>query len=92
MCIRYSEFDGVLFDYSRQRATLETVDKLFKLAEVCFCAVLVSGILMYILLIIVILVQMQEANLKEKIHRMYNGEHVSWMIFLGQVIDNLMET
>uniref|UniRef100_A0A2N9GN38 Glucose-6-phosphate isomerase n=1 Tax=Fagus sylvatica TaxID=28930 RepID=A0A2N9GN38_FAGSY len=45
------EFDGVLFDYSRQRATLETVDKLFKLAE--------------------------EANLKEKIHRMYNGEHIN---------------
>ncbi|KAF5468465.1 hypothetical protein F2P56_012614 [Juglans regia] len=27
------EFDGVLLDYSRQRATLETIDKLFKLAE-----------------------------------------------------------
>ena len=35
LCIIYSEFDGVLLDYSRQRATNETVDKLFKLAEVC---------------------------------------------------------
>jgi len=45
------EFDGVLLDYSRQRATNETVDKLFKLAE--------------------------EAKLKEKINRMYNGEHIN---------------
>ncbi|GFZ10310.1 sugar isomerase (SIS) family protein [Actinidia rufa] len=29
----YSEFDGMLLDYSRQLATLETIDKLFKLAE-----------------------------------------------------------
>ncbi|XP_040996797.1 glucose-6-phosphate isomerase, cytosolic isoform X2 [Juglans microcarpa x Juglans regia] len=28
------EFDGMLLDYSRQRATLETIDKLFKLAQV----------------------------------------------------------
>ncbi|GFY86156.1 sugar isomerase (SIS) family protein [Actinidia rufa] len=27
------EFDGMLLDYSRQRATLETINKLFKLAE-----------------------------------------------------------
>ncbi|KAK4281050.1 hypothetical protein QN277_012590 [Acacia crassicarpa] len=27
------EFDGILLDYSRQQATLETVNKLFKLAE-----------------------------------------------------------
>ncbi|KAG7943936.1 hypothetical protein I3843_15G071600 [Carya illinoinensis] len=27
------EFDGLLLDYSRQRATLETIDKLFKLAD-----------------------------------------------------------
>ncbi|KAK6278101.1 hypothetical protein POUND7_018424 [Theobroma cacao] len=27
------EFDGMLLDYSRQRATLETMDKLYKLAE-----------------------------------------------------------
>ncbi|GAB2287538.1 Glucose-6-phosphate isomerase, cytosolic 1 [Dionaea muscipula] len=27
------EYDGVLLDYSRQRATLQTLDKLFKLAE-----------------------------------------------------------
>ncbi|XP_062158302.1 glucose-6-phosphate isomerase, cytosolic 1 [Alnus glutinosa] len=45
------EFDGVLLDHSRQRATLETMDKLFKLAEA--------------------------AHLKEKINRMYNGEHIN---------------
>ncbi|XP_059638018.1 glucose-6-phosphate isomerase, cytosolic 1-like isoform X2 [Cornus florida] len=27
------EYDGILFDYSRQHATLDTMDKLFKLAE-----------------------------------------------------------
>ncbi|KAK7381336.1 hypothetical protein VNO78_33958 [Psophocarpus tetragonolobus] len=46
-----AEFDGVLLDYSRQQATLETREKLFKLAEV--------------------------ASLKQKIHRMYNGEHIN---------------
>ncbi|XP_022637477.1 glucose-6-phosphate isomerase, cytosolic isoform X2 [Vigna radiata var. radiata] len=45
------EFDGILLDYSRQLATLETREKLFKLAEV--------------------------ASLKEKINRMYNGEHIN---------------
>ncbi|TXG52246.1 hypothetical protein EZV62_021415 [Acer yangbiense] len=45
------EFDGMLLDYSRQNATLETVDKLYKLAEA--------------------------AHLKEKINRMYNGEHIN---------------
>ncbi|KAB1220580.1 Glucose-6-phosphate isomerase, cytosolic 2 [Morella rubra] len=45
------EFDEVLLDYSRQRATLDTRDKLFKLAEA--------------------------AHLKEKINRMYNGEHIN---------------
>lgn len=35
---------------------------------------------------------MQEAKLKEKINRMYNGEHVSWIIFPSQFIDNLIET
>ncbi|KAL1291414.1 hypothetical protein HN51_059949 [Arachis hypogaea] len=45
------EFDGILLDYSRQQATLETVGKLFKLAEA--------------------------ASLKQKIGRMYNGEHIN---------------
>ncbi|KAK7316381.1 hypothetical protein VNO77_35385 [Canavalia gladiata] len=45
------EFDGILLDYSRQQATLETREKLFKLAEV--------------------------ASLKQKINRMYNGEHIN---------------
>ncbi|KAK2660517.1 hypothetical protein Ddye_007050 [Dipteronia dyeriana] len=45
------EFDGMLLDYSRQNATLETVNKLYKLAEA--------------------------AHLKEKINRMYNGEHIN---------------
>ncbi|TKY50326.1 Glucose-6-phosphate isomerase, cytosolic 2 [Spatholobus suberectus] len=45
------EFDGILLDYSRQQATLETREKLFKLAEV--------------------------ASLKQKISRMYNGEHIN---------------
>uniref|UniRef100_A0A0C9RNU4 Glucose-6-phosphate isomerase n=20 Tax=Euphyllophyta TaxID=78536 RepID=A0A0C9RNU4_9CONI len=45
------EFDGIILDYSRQRATQETLEKLFKLAEV--------------------------AHLKEKIDRMYNGEHIN---------------
>ena len=31
-----SEYDGLLLDYSRQRATLDTIGKLFKLAEVGF--------------------------------------------------------
>lgn len=45
------EFDGLVLDYSRQRARQDTVDKLFKLAEA--------------------------ARLKEKIGRMYNGEHIN---------------
>ncbi|XP_027358027.1 glucose-6-phosphate isomerase, cytosolic 1 [Abrus precatorius] len=45
------EFDGILLDYSRQQATLETREKLFKLAEV--------------------------ASLKQKINRMYSGEHIN---------------
>ncbi|PKA46476.1 Glucose-6-phosphate isomerase, cytosolic 1 [Apostasia shenzhenica] len=45
------EHDGILVDYSRQRATQETMEKLFKLAEV--------------------------AHLKEKINRMYSGEHIN---------------
>lgn len=35
VCIySYSEFDGLLLDYSRQCATVETLQKLLKLAEV----------------------------------------------------------
>ncbi|XP_031125326.1 glucose-6-phosphate isomerase, cytosolic [Ipomoea triloba] len=45
------EFDGILLDYSRQRATLETMKKLLSLAEA--------------------------AHLKEKINRMFNGEHIN---------------
>ncbi|XP_038715731.1 glucose-6-phosphate isomerase, cytosolic isoform X2 [Tripterygium wilfordii] len=45
------EFDGMLLDYSRQRATLDTINKLYKLAEA--------------------------ASLKEKIHRMFNGERIN---------------
>ncbi|KAK7316382.1 hypothetical protein VNO77_35386 [Canavalia gladiata] len=45
------EFDGILLDYSRQQATLETREKLFKLAEV--------------------------ASLKQKINKMYGGEHIN---------------
>ncbi|GAV66330.1 PGI domain-containing protein [Cephalotus follicularis] len=45
------EFDGILLDYSRQRATVETIEKLYILAEA--------------------------AHLKEKIHRMFNGEHIN---------------
>ena len=38
-CLRWCdwigrEFEGVFLDYARQQATTETVDKLFKLAEV----------------------------------------------------------
>lgn len=39
--ILHSEFDGVLLDFSRQRATLETMDKLFKLGEVGFAYICV---------------------------------------------------
>ncbi|KAL5558063.1 hypothetical protein UlMin_034274 [Ulmus minor] len=45
------EFDGLLLDYSRQNATLETIAKLFKLAEA--------------------------AGLKQKINRMFAGEHIN---------------
>ncbi|XP_031261206.1 glucose-6-phosphate isomerase, cytosolic 2B [Pistacia vera] len=45
------EFDGMLLDYSRQNATLETLNKLYQLAEA--------------------------AHLKEKINRMYSGEHIN---------------
>lgn len=45
------EFDGLLLDYSRQCATQDTMEKLFKLAEA--------------------------ARLKEKIDRMYKGEHIN---------------
>ncbi|CAM8943055.1 unnamed protein product [Rhodiola kirilowii] len=45
------EFDGLLLDYSRQCATVDTIDKLIKLAEA--------------------------ASLKQKINRMYNGEHIN---------------
>lgn len=45
------EFDGILLDFSRQLATLETMQKLLNLAEA--------------------------AHLKEKIDRMFNGEHIN---------------
>ncbi|XP_042401647.1 glucose-6-phosphate isomerase, cytosolic-like [Zingiber officinale] len=45
------ENDGIILDYSRQRARLDTIDKLFKLAEA--------------------------AQLRQKIDRMYNGEHIN---------------
>ncbi|CAN1323482.1 Glucose-6-phosphate isomerase, cytosolic [Linum perenne] len=45
------EFDGITLDYSRQQATLETLNKLQKLAE--------------------------GANLKDKIERMFNGDHIN---------------
>ncbi|KAI7731270.1 hypothetical protein M8C21_002546 [Ambrosia artemisiifolia] len=45
------EFDGIFLDYSRQCATVDTVSKLFTLAE--------------------------EANLKQKINSMFNGEHIN---------------
>ncbi|CAM8939213.1 unnamed protein product [Rhodiola kirilowii] len=45
------EFDGLLLDYSRQCATVDTIDKLIILAEA--------------------------ASLKQKINRMYNGEHIN---------------
>lgn len=45
------EFDGIMVDYSRQQATVDTVDKLYNLAEA--------------------------ARLKEKIHRMFNGERIN---------------
>ncbi|CAM8935931.1 unnamed protein product [Rhodiola kirilowii] len=45
------EFDGLLLDYSRQRATIDTVDKLIHLAEA--------------------------ASVKQKINRMFNGEHIN---------------
>lgn len=33
-CVVHSEFDGIVLDYSRQQATVHTVDKLYNLAEV----------------------------------------------------------
>ncbi|KAK3030548.1 hypothetical protein RJ639_039578 [Escallonia herrerae] len=52
------EFDGMLLDFSRQRAAVDTLDKLFKLAELCRDLV-------------------QAAHLREKISRMFNGEHIN---------------
>lgn len=45
------EFDGLLLDYSRQNATLDTMNRLYQLAEA--------------------------AHLKDKISRMFNGEHIN---------------
>ncbi|GAQ90376.1 cytosolic phosphoglucose isomerase [Klebsormidium nitens] len=45
------EYDGIILDYSRQKATTETMKKLFKLAEA--------------------------AKLKEKIDKMFKGEHIN---------------
>ncbi|XP_074558643.1 glucose-6-phosphate isomerase, cytosolic [Curcuma longa] len=45
------EHDGIILDYSRQCARLDTIDKLFKLAAA--------------------------AQLRQKIDRMYNGEHIN---------------
>ncbi|KAL2941736.1 Glucose-6-phosphate isomerase cytosolic [Bienertia sinuspersici] len=45
------EFDGLLLDYSRQNATVDTMNKLLQLAEA--------------------------AHLKEKINKMFNGEHIN---------------
>lgn len=95
----HSEFDGILLDYSRQQATLETKEKLFKLAEVSslllgilrtwfiFCNLAIPPLkekkkksiikLKNYHLIIVAYVIMQVASLKQKINRMYSGEHVS---------------
>ncbi|XP_047325040.1 glucose-6-phosphate isomerase, cytosolic [Impatiens glandulifera] len=47
----FTEFDGLVLDYSRQSATLETMDKLFKLTHA--------------------------SGLKQKIDRMFNGEHIN---------------
>ena len=76
-CIVFcSEFDGLLLDYSRQCATLETMDKLFKLAEVIW-TIIILGIQKLWSSNQPFNFQMQAANLKQKIGRMYNGEHVS---------------
>lgn len=77
-----SEFDGLLLDYSRQQATLETIEKLFKLAEVVFPFLFYSqserweghGIMCFFNHF---LAKMQAANLKQKIDLMFSGEHVS---------------
>ncbi|XP_065881810.1 glucose-6-phosphate isomerase, cytosolic [Euphorbia lathyris] len=45
------DFDGITLDYSRQQANVDTIDKLYKLAEA--------------------------SHLKEKIHRMFNGERIN---------------
>ena len=37
-CVVHSEFDGIMVDYSRQQATVDTVDKLYNLAEVKFAS------------------------------------------------------
>nr|P29333.1 RecName: Full=Glucose-6-phosphate isomerase, cytosolic 2A; Short=GPI; AltName: Full=PGI3; Short=PGI; AltName: Full=Phosphoglucose isomerase; AltName: Full=Phosphohexose isomerase; Short=PHI [Clarkia lewisii]CAA45616.1 glucose-6-phosphate isomerase [Clarkia lewisii]CAA61565.1 glucose-6-phosphate isomerase [Clarkia lewisii] len=45
------EFDNIFLDYSRQQASPDTINKLYKLAEA--------------------------AHLKQKIDRMYNGDHIN---------------
>lgn len=99
----FSDFDGLFLDYSRQCATAETMDKLFKLAEVtmavcvCVCVYLYLyvcvwlkwGWLIYFLWLSFLCVLMQAARLKKKITSMFNGEHVSGLIWITSIVINL---
>lgn len=80
------EFDGLLLDYSRQRATVETVDKLLNLAKVrvdVYWQIFIE-LQRISLEILVICFYMQAAQLTEKISRMFNGEHVSILSVLSR--------
>lgn len=83
--ILYSEFDGIFLDYSRQCATLDTLDKLFKLAEVVptlFSPFFFNLVWFLKSSNLFFLVQMQAARLKQKINSMFSGERVSRSLIL----------
>lgn len=80
----YREFDGILLDYSRQRANLDTLNKLFNLAEVCLFPYsnLFQVLRKLYNLAFSCFVMMQAARVKEKINRMFNGEHVRMLLMV----------
>ena len=89
MCVSFllgffcSEFDGLFLDYSRQCATVDTMSKLFSLAEVSLYYIsewlywLTEKTKKKVALFLIIFFVMQAAHLKEKINSMFSGEHVS---------------
>ncbi|KAL5704579.1 glucose-6-phosphate isomerase [Ranunculus cassubicifolius] len=71
------EHDGLVLDYSRQRAHQETIGKLLALAEVGLIFMWFYLEVRLYIFVLIIFVIMQAAHLKEKIGKMFDGEHIN---------------